>query len=159
MVSSSKEVLNFHINFSFIHILWAIALSPRPLGPWVITTLENACEFKIWLSYLITYYLGSFNTGYIIFRIIEIFGVFFSQINCLERNYWISFLEGNYWNFKNNLFIKRIISKLIDYSRSMCLRCQSTMVDIIANCKVSGSKVINWIIFSFYFFIIMMYHT
>ncbi len=142
MVSSSKEVLNFHINSSFIHILWAIALSPRPLGPWVITTLENACEFKIWLSYLITTLAAS--TWVILFSEMLKFLEFFFSNNLLERNYWISFLEGNYWNLKNIPFIKRIISKLIDYSRSMCLRCQSTMVDIIANCKVSGSKVIKW---------------
>jgi hypothetical protein len=36
--------------------------------------------------------------------------------------------EGKYWIFKNNLFFKIKISKLINYSTNMCWTCQGTMV-------------------------------
>jgi hypothetical protein len=155
VVSFSKEVLNFHINFSFIHILWAIALSPRPLGPWVITTLENACEFKIWLSYLITTLAAS--TRVLLFSEMLKFLECFFWNNLFRKELLNFFFRRQLLNFQEYSIYQKD-SKLIDYLRIMCLRCQSTMVDIIANCKVGGSKVINWIVFSFNFFI-MMYHT
>jgi hypothetical protein len=51
------------------------------------------------------YYLGSFNTDYIIFKIVETFGSFFFQINKI--------LEEILSQVRNILFIERKISKLI----------------------------------------------
>ncbi len=48
-------------------------------------------------NHKLPYYLGSFDTNYIIFRIVEFFKFFFQITkNC----------EGKYWTFKNNLSFK-----------------------------------------------------
>jgi hypothetical protein len=131
VISCSKEILNFHINFSFIHILWAIALSPRPLGPWVITTLGKC----LWIQNLVVipyYYLGSFNMGYIIFRNVEIFGMCFFSNNLFRKELMNFFFRRQLLNFqeysiyqKDNLKISWLFEKHVSkvpkyYGRHYC---------------------------------------
>jgi len=54
----------------------------------------------------IPYYLGSFDINYIVFKNVEIFRFFF-----FKEQLWKEIL-----NFKNNLFVKMNISKLINES-------------------------------------------
>jgi len=68
----------------------------------------------------IPYYLGSFNTNYIIFRNVETFKGFFFQIT--------KFCEGKYWIFGIILFFKNEFSKVIIYSISMCQTTKGTTI-------------------------------
>ncbi len=69
----------------------------------------------------IPFYLGSFNTNYIIFRNVEIFkGCFFFQIT--------NFCEGKYWVFGIILFFKNEFSKVIIYSIGMCQTTKGTTI-------------------------------
>ncbi len=125
MISSSKEILNFHINFSFIHILWAIALSPRPLGPWVITTLGKC----LWIQNLVVipYYLPwQLQHGLYYFqKCWNFWNDFFSNnlfrkelLNFFFRRKLLNFQEYSIYqkdNFKINWLFKKHVSKVPKY--------------------------------------------
>jgi hypothetical protein len=76
--------------------------------------------FNMFHIHLIPYYLGQFDTNYIIFRIVEIFKNYFFQIK--------KYCEGYQWIFGNIPSVEMKISKLINYSMAMCWNGQGTTV-------------------------------
>jgi hypothetical protein len=98
------------------------------LSCFIFFTLESTSKRWMWHRFTLCClwvfklpsYLGSFDTHYIIFRNVEILRIFFFQITKI--------CEEKYWVFKNILFVKMKILKVINYSTAMCWSCKGTRV-------------------------------